>query len=245
MRSDEKRQPPASSESVDDYLKGILELGEETERVATSALARRLGVTPASVTGMLRRLAGEDRPFVEYEKHRGVRLTQVGRTRALEILRHHRLLEKFLHDTLGYSWDEVHAEAERLEHAISETFEDRIAEQLGDPEVDPHGHPIPRKDGSLPEREERPLMELRPGDAAVISRVPDQDAGLLRHLAKLGLKPGTCVRLVGRDPYDGPLVLEAPAGAERCNVSRSVARTIYVSDVDDGSVDGPKGSAVG
>jgi DtxR family Mn-dependent transcriptional regulator len=229
---DEDRVPIVTSASVDDYLKAILDLGESTERVTTSALAKRLAVTPASVTGMLRRLSAEDPPFVEYEKHRGVKLTDHGRLRALEVLRHHRLLERFLHDTLGYSWDEVHAEAERLEHAISETLEDRIAESLGDPEVDPHGHPIPRKDGSVPEREEAPLMSVRPGESAVLSRVSDEDPALLRYLAELGLRPGVRLAVEGRDPFDGPLVLRlAGARGPAFNLSRRVAAEMFVADV--------------
>ena len=115
------------TEAVDDYLKAIFETAGDEGRASTVVLAKRLDVSPASVTGMLRKLADQEPPWVEYEKHRGARLTDCGRLRALEVIRHHRLLELFLHDSLGYSWDEVHAEAEKLEHAISETFEDRIA----------------------------------------------------------------------------------------------------------------------
>src|SRR5580700_7172256 len=133
-----KNRGPYSSEPVDDYLKAILELsGAEEERVTSNALARYLGVRAASVTGMLQKLAAQKPPFVKYEKHHGARLTAAGKVRALEILRHHRLLERFLHDFLDYSWDEVHDEAERLEHFISERLEDRIAAKLGDPEIDP------------------------------------------------------------------------------------------------------------
>src|ERR1700687_5631754 len=136
---------PYNTESVDDYLKAILELGgSEEERVTSNALAHHLDVRAASVTGMLQKLAAQKPPFVKYEKHHGVRLTPAGKMRALEVLRHHRLLERFLHDFLGYSWDEVHDEAERLEHFISERLEDRIAAKLGDPDIDPHRHPIRR-----------------------------------------------------------------------------------------------------
>jgi DtxR family Mn-dependent transcriptional regulator len=137
-----RKHGPYTTESVDDYLKAVLELGgSEEERVTSNSLAQHLGIRAASVTGMLQKLAAQKPPFVKYEKHRGVRLTASGKMRALEVLRHHRLLERFLHDVLYYSWDEVHDEAERLEHFISERLEDRIAAKLGDPETDPHGHP--------------------------------------------------------------------------------------------------------
>ncbi len=137
-----------NTESVDDYVKAILDLtGPEGSRVTSNALAERLGVRAASITGMLQKLAARKPPFVNYAKHRGVLLTEAGKHRALEVVRHHRLLERFLHDVLDFPWDEVHAEAERLEHFISERLEDRIAAKLGDPDTDPHGHPIPERNG--------------------------------------------------------------------------------------------------
>jgi DtxR family Mn-dependent transcriptional regulator len=179
---------------VDDYLKAILELGSPEEaRVTSNALARHLGVRAASVTGMLQKLAAQKPPFVNYEKHRGVRLTAAGKMRALEVLRHHRLLERFLHDFLDYSWDEVHDEAERLEHFISERLEDRIAAKLGDPETDPHGHLIPERSGALPPREEVLLSKWACGVPAVISSVSDRDSAALREMTRLGLKPGVAI----------------------------------------------------
>ena len=149
----------STSEATDDYLKAILELSGTSETpVASNDLAARLSVRAASVTGMLQKLAGQRPPLVLYEKHHGVRLSSAGKRRAWEIVRHHRLLELFLHDVLKYSWDEVHEEAERLEHFISERFEDRVAAILGDPEIDPHGHVIPHRNGTLPVREEVPLL---------------------------------------------------------------------------------------
>jgi len=216
------------SESVDDYLKSIFELESTGERATTSALAKRLGVTPASITGMLRKLDKGSPRLVVYEKHRGATLTPDGRARALEVLRHHRLLERFLHDTLGYSWDEVHAEAERLEHAISETLEDRIAAKLGDPTIDPHGHPIPRKDGSLPSRNEVPLTSIEPGGEAVVSCVSDDDSALLRYLEELGLTLGAKLVLVSRAPFRGPIVLRVD-GSETRVVSWQVAAGILVT----------------
>jgi len=180
-----------NTESVDDYLKTILELGgPEEERVSSNALAHQLGVRAASVTGMLQKLAAQRPSFVKYEKHHGVRLTPAGKMRALEVLRHHRLLERFLHDVLDYTWDEVHEEAERLEHFISEKLEDRMAAKLGDPETDPHGHLIPEKSGAVPVRDEVPLSNWACGVPAVISSVSDRDASALREMERLGLRPG-------------------------------------------------------
>ena len=182
----------ATSESVDDYLKAILELGgAEESKVTTNALAERLRVRTPSVTGMLQRLASEQPALVVYQKHHGVRLTAAGRRRAWELVRHHRLLELFLHDVLKYSWDEVHEEAERLEHFISERFEDRVAAILGDPEVDPHGHIIPQKYGAGVYREEVPLARWPLQTPATISSVSDRNPAALRELEQLGLMPGT------------------------------------------------------
>jgi len=181
-----------TTEAVDDYLKAILELsGAGDESVSSNALASHLGVRAASVTGMLRKLAGRQPSPVAYQKHYGVRLSESGRKRALEVIRHHRLLERFLHDFLDYSWDEVHDEAERLEHYISERLEDRIAAKLGDPAVDPHGHAIPEKDGVLTVRGEVPLERWPCGVRARISSVSDRYPAHLREMKRLGLVPGT------------------------------------------------------
>jgi len=186
--------PKTNTESVDDYLKAILELGgENEERVASNSLAGHLGIRAASVTGMLQKLASQKPPLVKYEKHHGARLTPAGKIRALEVLRHHRLLERFLHDVLDYPWDEVHDEAERLEHFISERLEDRIAAKLGDPETDPHGHPIPERNGALPARKEVLLSNWACGVPAVISSVSDRDPAALREMKRLGLRPGVAI----------------------------------------------------
>src|SRR5579864_2385793 len=176
-----------TSESVDDYLKAILELGGSEElRVTTKALAERLRVRTPSVTGMLQRLGSERPALVVYQKHRGVRLTAAGKRRAWELVRHHRLLELFLHDVLKYSWDEVHEEAERLEHFISERFEDRVAAVLGDPEIDPHGHVIPPKYELGVFRDEVLLLQWPVRIPAIISSVSDRSASALRELERLG-----------------------------------------------------------
>ncbi len=215
------------TESVDDYLKAILELsGPEERRVTSNGLAGHLEVRAASVTGMLQKLAAQRPSFVNYEKHHGVRLTEAGKRRALEILRHHRLLERFLHDVLDFSWDEVHEEAERLEHYISERLEDRIAAKLGDPDVDPHGHQIPEKDGAFPRRKEFPLSQWQCGVPAVISSVSDRDSTALREMKRLGLAPG--VRLsVDAGTRNGSLLVRI-AEQPPVRLSRELAAEIQV-----------------
>lgn len=219
---------PYSTESVDDYLKAILELGgPEHDRVAGSAIAQHLGVRAASVTGMLQKLAAQKPPFVKYEKHRGARLTAAGKMRALEVLRHHRLLERYLHDFLDYSWDEVHDEAERLEHFISERLEDRIAAKLGDPETDPHGHLIPERSGALPAREEVPLPRWACGIPALISSVSDRNPAALREMTRLGLKPGVAI-MVETGTRNASLRLRIGNGSDAVRVSPALAAGISV-----------------
>ncbi len=217
----------STSEAVDDYLKAILELsGPAEERVTSNALAGHLGVRAASVTGMLQKLASRRPAFVKYEKHHGVRLTDAGKMRALEVLRHHRLLERFLHEFLGYTWDEVHEEAERLEHFISERLEDRIAAKLGDPDTDPHGHPIPERSGTIVLRHEVPLLQWGCGVPAVISSVSDRDSSALRELQRLGLMPGTGV-LVEAGTRNASVSVRI-GGSEPIRLSQRLAREISV-----------------
>ena len=214
---------PYTTESVDDYLKAILELGGPgEERVAGNALAHHLGIRAASVTGMLQKLAAQKPPLVKYEKHHGVRLTAAGKMRALEVLRHHRLLERFLHDVLDYSWDEVHDEAERLEHFISERLEDRIAAKLGDPQTDPHGHLIPERSGLLPAREEVLLSKWACGVPAVISSVSDHDSAALREMTRLGLKPGVTI-MVETGARNASLRVRIGERAEAVRLSQALA----------------------
>jgi DtxR family Mn-dependent transcriptional regulator len=214
---------------VDDYLKAILELsGPAQERVTSNALAARLGVRAASVTGMLQKLAAHRPPFVKYEKHRGVRLSEPGRRRALEVLRHHRLLERFLHEFLDYSWDEVHEEAERLEHFISERLEDRIAAKLGDPHTDPHGHPIPARSGAIPERREVPLLKWGCGAPAVITSVSDRDPAALRELERLGLIPGVRV-VVEPGSRKSSVLIRAGRSGEAVRLNQALAEGVFVS----------------
>jgi len=223
------RKPgPYNTESVDDYLKAILELaGPEEQRVTSNALAQHLGIRAASVTGMLQKLAAQKPSSVKYEKHHGVRLTATGKARALEVLRHHRLLERFLHDFLDYSWDEVHDEAERLEHFISEKLEDRIAAKLGDPETDPHGHPIPERSGALPARHEVLLSKCACGMPAVVSSVSDRDPSVLREITRLGLTPGVAIT-VEAGARNASLLVRIGDRTDRVRLSQLLASGISV-----------------
>src|ERR1019366_3230275 len=214
----------------DDYLKGIYELSgpDLKDRVASNTLAQHLGVRAASVTGMLQKLAAQQPPLADYQKHRGVLLTAAGKKRALEIVRHHRLLERFLHDVLDYPWDEVHDEAERLEHFISERFEDRIAAKLGDPDTDPHGHLIPEKNGAVRKREETPLPKWACGVPAVVSSVSDRDPSRLREMKRLGVSPG--VRIVLEPGLrNASLMVRIGPGLDAVRLSQRLAGEIWVS----------------
>lgn len=223
-----KGKSSANTESVDDYLKAILELGgPEEQRVSSNALAHKLGVRPASVTGMLQKLAAQRPSFVKYEKHHGVQLTVAGKMRALEVLRHHRLLERFLHDVLDYTWDEVHEEAERLEHFISEKLEDRMAAKLGDPETDPHGHPIPEKNGALTPRNEVPLSNWACGVPAIVSSVSDRDASALREMERLGLRPGVAL-VVEAGVRSASLLVRIGTGPAPVRLSHQLAGFVSV-----------------
>ncbi len=200
------------TEAVADYLKVIYDLTCGEGRAGTTQIAARLGVAPASVTGMLKRLAAGQPPLVEYHRHHGARLTPAGRRTALEVIRNHRLLEQFLHQRLGYRWDEVHAEADRLEHVISDELAGRIAVALGNPSHDPHGEPIPASDLSLPPLPSTRLSELRPGQEAVVAHVTDTDPDFLRYLSEIGLTPQTQVTVLDYSPYDGNLTVQVDGG---------------------------------
>jgi len=196
-----RRRPNGNTESVDNYLKAILTLGGgggDACRVASKSLAERLGVAPASVTNMLQKLAGAVSPLVEYERHRGVRLSAAGKKRALEVVRHHRLIETFLYEVLDYPLEEVHEEAERLEHFISERFEERIAAKLGHPKTDPHGHSIPTMDGEMAAQESMRLADVLEGGSFRIDSVDDRDALILRSLEANGIKAGAKLKVKPR-----------------------------------------------
>jgi DtxR family transcriptional regulator, Mn-dependent transcriptional regulator len=199
----------STTQSEQDYLKRIYELTESNSPASTNDLARELDVKPASVTGMIQKLAAETPPLVEYQKHQGVTLTSAGKRAALEVIRHHRLLETWLVQTLGYSWDEVHEEAERLEHVISEDLEQRIAAALGHPARDPHGELIPTEDLNMPADDSTPLSCLRPHQTATILRVNAHDPNLLRHLNSLGLIPGIQIEITDYSSFDNNLTIKA------------------------------------
>jgi len=220
----------SGSEAIDDYLKSIFQLsGREERQVSSAEIAADLAITAASVTNMLQKLAALDPPLVLYEKHRGVQLSKTGKKRALEIIRHHRLLETFLHQVLGYPWDEVHQEAERLEHFISERFEECIAAKLGNPEFDPHGHAIPALDGSLPSHEPRTLSQLKPGQTARVASVSDKDPEMLRYLATQGIRPGVRLTLGEQLPFKGAYQVRIGSSAKLALLSLPLAEAISVA----------------
>ena len=190
---------------VEDYLKAIYEIGRGTVAVATNDIAQRLNIAPASVSGMVRRLA--DQGLLGYERYRGVTLTDAGRRAALRTIRRHRIIESYLSSALEYPWDRVHDEAERLEHAASDELVDRMAKAIGEPVVDPHGAPIPSREGLVDETEYLTLDELGAGYGARVVRVSDDDPEMLRYLAELEIIPGAELVVVSRAPYQGPISL--------------------------------------
>ena len=214
------------TQSIQDYLKHIYELNEHGGSASTNDLAMRLNVAPASVTGMLQKLANANPPFVIYKKHQGVTLTKSGEKAALEVIRHHRLLETFLVNTLGYSWDKVHHEADKLEHVISEDFEARIAEALGHPTRDPHGELIPTADLVMPIDESCPLASLRTDETATVRRVSDDDPALLRHLREIGVVPEVKIVVKNYSEFDGNLTLQVEG--QKLNVVLGTAVTNHV-----------------
>jgi DtxR family Mn-dependent transcriptional regulator len=200
-------EPHHISSAVEDYAKAIYALQSRHEQpVATTALAERLGVTPASASGMVKRL--DELGLVEHQPYRGVTLTDSGRRVALEVMRHHRLLELYLVETLGVPWDRVHAEAEVLEHVLSEELEELISEKLGHPTHDPHGDPIPTRDLTVDEGHTQALQALATGDRARFTRISDSDPDMLRFLSDRGIRPGDELQVVDKQPFDGPLFVQ-------------------------------------
>jgi len=226
------RRVNINTESVDNYLKAILALsGPDEQSVSSTALAQRLRVAPASITNMLQKLAAVRPPYVEYEKHRGVRLSAEGQRRALEVLRHHRLIETFLYEILDFPIEEVHDEAERLEHFISERFEERIAAKLGHPKFDPHGHCIPAMSGKMPKQRSKSLASLDDDGEFVVESVSDRDSALLKRLKAHGITPGSHL-CVTRSPQQ-ELVLQAGNGGSRpMRLPLSAAGAVRIRSVD-------------
>lgn len=215
--------------AAEDYLKAIYHLSDEGQAVSTSALAERLGIAAGSVTGMLKRLA--EQGLVDHVPYYGARLSERGRREAVRTIRRHRVIELFLVEVLGYTWDRVHAEAERLEHAASEELIDRMAQVLGRPVEDPHGAPIPTAEGEIREGRLPTLLELAPGRRAILRRFADEDSAVLRMLGGLELVPGIEIELVAITNPDGPVTLRA-GGVERV-LARDLARNIRVEPVGD------------
>jgi DtxR family transcriptional regulator, Mn-dependent transcriptional regulator len=215
------------SMAIENYLKTIYALQRQEGQVGTNDLAERLQVKPASVSGMLKKLS--ELKYVEHTPYRGVVLTPRGQKVALEILRHHRLIELFLVEALGYSWDEVHDEAEELEHVISEKLEGRIAAWLGHPTRDPHGDPIPSPEGVLPGDQNQPLSDLAVGSQGIVRQVLTQEADRLCYLGQLGLVPGARVELRSRQPFEGPLTLQI--GDQSHVIDSRMAQSIVVEDI--------------
>ena len=219
--------PAPASTAVEDYAKAIYTLAEEGRsegEVTTGALAERLGVTPGSASGMVKKLVALG--LVAHERYKGVRLTERGERLALEVLRHHRLLELYLAESLGVPWDRVHDEAEVLEHVLSEELEQLIAEKLGHPTHDPHGDPIPTSDLELPPTRTEPLGGLAPGATGTFVRVSDSDPEMLRYLAERGIATGTRVEVVAREPFEGPILVRF--GDETHFLGRPLADAIGV-----------------
>jgi DtxR family Mn-dependent transcriptional regulator len=222
------RRPNGNTESVDNYLKAILALGgPEEHRVPSKALADQLGVAPASVTNMLQKLALAASPLVVYERHRGVTLSPTGKRRALEVLRHHRLIETFLYEVLDYPIEEVHDEAERLEHFISERFEERIAAKLGHPRFDPHGHSIPTLEGEMPQQRSIPLSEVSTEGSFLIDSISDHDARTLRLFKSCDITPGARLR-VKLNAKGKSYSVHVGRSSKALDLSRELAREIRI-----------------
>lgn len=213
---------------IEDYLKTIHELTRTNERATTNQIAEKMGVTPATVTNMIQKLSATEPPLLDYRKHHGVELTPDGERAALEIIRHHRLLEMFLHQTLGYSWDEVHEEADRLEHVISEEMEERIAISLGNPKRDPHGDPIPSRDLKMPKSFEVTLSQLRPPQKAQVKRVSDSDPDLLHYLSTKGIQPAVQLTVLDYSPFDNNLQVQVAGEGEPVVLGLKVTNQVFV-----------------
>jgi len=212
------------SQALEDYLKVIYVLDADGEKATTTAIAQALDVSNASVTNMLKKLAGMN--LIVHESYKGAELSPAGKKIALEILRHHRLLELYLKEVMGYSWDEVHEEAEKLEHHISEQFEDRIAELLNHPTHDPHGDPIPSKDGVMPKKATLALHDGELNTLYMVGRVKDQNPELLRYLEKLGVLPGVELTIIEKAPFDGPIAISL--AGQSLSIGFAIAQDIFL-----------------
>ena len=227
--------PPSAAQPlsgpVEDYLKAIYDLERDAQPATTNEIAERLAISPASVSGMVRRLA--EQGLITHEPYRGVRLTQDGRRAALRTLRRHRILECYLTEVLGYPWDRVHDEAERLEHAASEELIERMADALGDPLHDPHGAPIPSREGVVEETTRRTIADAVSGERLRVRQVMDEDGERLRYLAELGIRPGSIIRILDRAPFEGPITrwVDNSAGGVTRAVGPALAAQVFVESL--------------
>ena len=222
---------PSLSRSVEDYLKAIYSLTEQGEAASTSNIAGVLDIQPASVSGMVKRLA--ESGYVEHAPYRGVTLTPAGNRAALQVIRRHRILETYLNQRLGYSWDDVHEEAERLEHAASDELIDRMSAALENPTHDPHGAPIPTRTGDIEAGEHSLLSEVDAGSEVEIRAVRDEDSDRLRYMEARGLMPGVRLRIEGKAPFNGPITLRVgPAPGTPQTIGYELSRRIWVSVPD-------------
>ncbi|MCB0263203.1 MAG: metal-dependent transcriptional regulator, partial [Calditrichaeota bacterium] len=217
-------------EAIEDYLKAIYNIQQENGKVATTTLAKKMSIAPASATGMIKRLS--DLKLVTYEKYQGVKLTRSGEQIALEVIRHHRLIELFLAEALGLPWDKVHDEAEKWEHVLSDEVEERIDQLLGYPTRDPHGAPIPGRDGKMPELNDVQLTDLIKGQQAAIVQVNSKNPELLRYLGSMALYPDTVLVVLEVAPFDGPVTIEVDG--KQHILGRKVAENIFVEISADG-----------
>jgi len=217
------------SENIQDYLKNIYQLLAAEGKATTSHLAQAMGISTASVTNMIQKLSNTQPPYVIYKKHHGVELTKEGQLAALKIIRRHRLIEHYLVQKLGYTWDEVHEEAEILEHAMSPTLERRIDRALGHPEFDPHGDPIPDENLRLPEIEQITLSDMEIGKSGRVVRVPHEDPQVLRYLGKCGLQPGAEIALLSRTPYDQTMRIKIIERDDEAVIGPNLGGQIHVA----------------
>ena len=215
------------------YLRAIYDLTLKEEVASTSALADVLGISPASASGMVQRMATMDPPLVQYRKHHGVALSSQGRREALRILRRHRLIEMFLYEELNYSWAEVHEEADRLEHVISQLMEDRIAEKLGHPSFDPHGDPIPTRDLRMKTPDTLLLTDVQPGVKVIIRRVHEHNADLLNYFGEVGLRLGRAATVLQRSPVNGTMHLQLETQEAPLVIGMQVAEHLFVEILDE------------
>nr|MBN1228793.1 metal-dependent transcriptional regulator [Anaerolineae bacterium] len=212
------------SKEREDYIKTIYHLQQDESPVRTTTIARAMKVEPASVTGVIKRLA--ELGYLDHQPYKGVSLTELGEKIALEVIRHHRLIELYLIEALGYEWDEVHDEAERLEHAVSFKFIERIEKALGNPAIDPHGDPIPTQDGRIEPLTGHPLSQLAVGDTGQVARINDDDAELLRYLGSMGIRPGASIEVLAIAPFHGPIDLLIDH--VRCALGPEAAANVFV-----------------